>query len=323
MPIKVVRKPHRAWKRYMANRIITAAPQPMVSAEDRFFVMGSCFADEIRIALEKSLGPAHVLPELHDTAPTSAPAALPTGGDDGDDADGEVEVERGHFGTYNAYSVLQEVERILNLWQPAADDYWQLDGKVQCPYRRTVFAETPEALAALTATLDTVLRQGFEAADHFIFTFGMTEVFVNRVSGKIANQKPGYGYGGGRVETDYHRASFAENLAVMEKIVDLISSVKPKAKIFVTVSPVPLKRTFSGEDIYVANSLSKCTLRAVLGELAQSRKDSVVYFPSYETVMSSGHDAWEADGRHVRRPLVEQITRSFREAYFHDQPTKG
>ena len=41
-------------------------------------------------------------------------------------------------------------------------------------------------------------------------------------------------------------------------------------------------------------------LRAVLGELAQSRKDSVVYFPSYETVMSSGHDAWEADGRHVR-----------------------
>jgi hypothetical protein len=132
-----------------------------------------------------------------------------------------------------------------------------------------------------------VLHEVFSNADHFILTFGMTDVFVNRRSGKIANQKPGYGLGGGVDETDYRRAGFAENLAVITRLVDLISAVKPKAKIFMTVSPVPLKRTFSGEDIFVANAISKSTLRAVLAEIGAVRSN-VVYFPSYDADHGEG-----------------------------------
>ena len=144
----------------------------------------------------------------------------------------------------------------------------------------------------------------------------MTEVFVNRRSGRIANQKPGYYAGGGENETDYHRANYADNLAAISRTIDLITAQKPKARIFVTVSPVPLERTFSGEDIYVANSLSKSTLRAVLGELAETRPN-VTYFPSYEAVLASGDDAWEGDGRHVRRDVVAQITDAFVDSYFY------
>jgi hypothetical protein len=158
--------------------------------------------------------------------------------------------------------------------------------------------------------LDVVLRNGFAEADHFAFTFGMTEIFINRVSGKVANQKPGCGYSGRSQETTFHLATFVETLATLERIVDLITAQKPQARIFVTVLPVPLKRTFSGQDIFVANTLSKSTLRAALGELAATRAN-VRYFPSYEVVMAAGTEAWEADGRHVRRALVENITAGF------------
>lgn len=304
MSVNVVRKANPAWKRYMARREITVVPAPVVLRSQRFFLMGSCFAEEIRLALEQSLGAGHVVPDYRQLAFDKAAVQV------------DELPERNHLNTYNAYSVLQEIERILKLWTPTSDDYWQVEGKLQCPYRRLVFAQTPEAFAEVSTGLDAVLRQGFAAADHFVFTFGMTEVFINRSSGKVANQKPGYGHGGGREETEYHRVSFAENLAVMERLVDLITAQKPEAKIFVTVSPVPLKRTFSGEDIFVANMVSKTTLRAALAQLVQNRPN-VIYFPSYEAVMAEGAAAWEADGRHVRRAVVEAITTAFVQSVFH------
>lgn len=303
MPIKTANKANPAWKRFMADRMVTSAPNLLVKTSDRFFLMGSCFAEEIRLALEASLGAGQVGPDYRQLQfdPTSAQVdELPL---------------RNHLNTYNAYSVLQEIERLLGLWTPEPDDYWMVEGRVQCPYRRLVFANTPGTFNQISADLTRVLRRGFDEADHFVFTFGMTEVFVNKRSGKIANQKPGYGLGGGVDETTYHRASFSENFAVISRIVALISEAKPKARIFCTVSPVPLKRTFSGEDIFVANSLSKSTLRTVLAEISATHPN-VSYFPSYEAVISGGDSAWEDDGRHVQRPVVEAITRTFIKTYF-------
>lgn len=303
MPIKSAGRPNPAWKRFMNDRAVTTVPQALVGRQDRFFLMGSCFAEEIRLALAGTLGAGQIGPDYSRVRFDPAKAqvdALPA---------------RNHLNTYNAFSVLQEIERILGLWRPEPDDVWQVEGRVQCPYRRLVFADDLETMAQVTDELDRVLREGFEQADHFVFTFGMTEVFRNRRSGRIANQKPGYGRGGGAEETTYHRAGFVENMAAMNRIADLITEAKPKARIFVTVSPVPLKRTFSGEDIFVANSQSKSTLRAVLGELAEARKN-VTYFPSYEAVISGGAEAWEEDGRHVRRPVVEAITQTFVNTYF-------
>ncbi len=303
MTMKIQPLANPVWKRFMADRSISAVPRPELSRSDRFFLMGSCFAEEIRLALVQELGEAAVVPDYRQVKFDRAHAQV-------DELPG-----RNHLNTYNAWSVLQEVERLLGLWTPAPDDYWTVKGRIQCPYRRLVFADTVETFHQVSAGLDAALRDGFAKASHFIFTFGMTEIFVNRASGKVANQKPDYYAGGGRNETEFRQASFAENLSVMERIVDLITAEKPEALIFVTVSPVPLQRTFSGQDIFVANSLSKSTLRAALGQLAVNRRN-VRYFPSYEMVMAAGVEAWEADGRHVRRPLVESITAGFVAANF-------
>jgi hypothetical protein len=301
--LRVGEKVNPAWRRFLPGRSVTVKRQPVVSRDDRFFLMGSCFAEEIRHALARELGEGQVGPDYRRIVFDPALAQV----------DGLP--DHNHMNTYNAFSVLQEVERILGLWTPDPDDWWQVGEAWQCPYRRLVFGETPEVLREVSTSIDSVLREAFSNADHFIFTFGMTEVFVNRRSGKIANQKPGYGLGGGVDETDYRRAGFAENLAVITRLVDLISAVKPKAKIFMTVSPVPLKRTFSGEDIFVANAISKSTLRAVLAEIGAVRSN-VVYFPSYDAVMAKGEAAFEEDGRHVRRELVTEITQGFVTAYF-------
>lgn len=303
MTARVARKANHGWKRFMLDRAVTFVPDPCLRRSDRFFLMGSCFAEEIRLALDRQLGPGRVGPDLSGVEFDPATAQID-----------QIPLKN-HMNTYNAFSVLQEMERILGLWTPAPDDYWLVEGRLQCPYRRLVFADTAEIYADICARLDAALRAGFHAADHFVFTFGMTEVFINRKSGKIANQKPGYGLGGGAAETDYHRATFAENMDAIGRIVDLIAGVKPRARIFVTVSPVPLKRTFSGEDIFAANTLSKATLRTVLAEIAAARPQ-VTYFPSYEAVLAAGDAAWEPDGRHVRRPVVEEITRSFVASYF-------
>ena len=305
---RVSPKANPVWKRFMANRSVTFVPDPMVRRSDRFFVMGSCFAEEIRLALTQDLGAGHVLPDLSTVAFDPAHAQA-------DELPG-----RNHMNTYNAFSVLQEIERILGLWTPAPDDYWTIGEKLQCPYRRLVLADSVAAYAALCVGLDAALRAGFEAADHFIFTFGMTEIFVNKRSGKVASQKPGYGGAGGVIETAYHRATFAENFATISRLVDLITAAKPQARIFMTVSPVPLKLTFSGEDIFAANTLSKATLRTVLAEIAAA-KPNVIYFPSYEAVMAAGETAWEGDGRHVLRPEVESITRAFVQSYFLPEAT--
>lgn len=305
MSIKIARKSNPAWRSFLTDRTITVTQDPLVSRRDQFFVMGSCFAEEIRHALAEEIGADRVGPDYRQVEFDPRTAKV-------DNLPDHV-----HMNTYNAFSVLQEVERILGLWSPDPDDWWEVDGAWQCPYRRLVFGNTPEILAAVSASIDSVLKRAFAATDHFIFTFGMTEVFINSRSGKVANQKPGYGDGGGKTETVYHRAGFAENHRVISRLVDLIGAAKPNARIFMTVSPVPLKRTFSGEDIFVANTLSKSTLRAVLGEIAAERAN-VTYFPSYDAVIAGGTDAFEGDGRHVKRPVVQAVTKTFVSAYFGD-----
>jgi hypothetical protein len=118
MTVKIARQANSVWKRFIADRAITAVVSPTVSRGDRFFLMGSCFAEEIRLALEQELDAGHVGPDhwqlSFDTARMQVDE-LP---------------DRNHLNTYNASSVLEKIERILNLWKPAQDDYWQVGEKV-------------------------------------------------------------------------------------------------------------------------------------------------------------------------------------------------
>lgn len=105
------------------------------------------------------------------------------------------------------------------------------------------------------------------------------------------------------------------NIRALEEIHQRLQAYNPQIKIIVTVSPVPMRATFSGRDIGVANTLSKATLRAAAEHFQQSH-ENVDYFPSYEIVsLSNRNYAFAPDYMHVSNQIVGQVMSSFMESY--------
>jgi hypothetical protein len=100
---------------------------------------------------------------------------------------------------------------------------------------------------------------------------------------------------------------------IINQIVNKIFSINKKIKIILTVSPVPLDTTFSNKHIIVANSLSKSTLRSSLNLIIN--KKNIDYFPSYEMINCYGPNAFEADLRHVKNEVVNNIFLLFKKIY--------
>lgn len=240
--------------------------------------------------------------------------------------------KRPHMNYYNSFTIRQEFERHAGLWKQDPADYWTLPKDTfwggtqmyQDPYRRAVYGRTPEDLALAVQRIDAAIDAGIRASGVFFMTLGMAEVFVNRQSGKIACQKPGYAGGAGEEETVFHMSSYEENMENMEnmeEVIRIITRIRPDARIVMTVSPVGLGRTSSDQDIVVANTEGKSILRAVLGSLAR-KHPQVTYFPSYEIVMGNAPYSFrEDDGRHVANWVVSRIVTAFKAAHF--DPAQG
>ena len=86
-------------------------------------------------------------------------------------------------------------------------------------------------------------------------------------------------------------------------------------RIIITVSPVPLHRTFTEEDALIANAYGKSTLRAVATDVARTRAD-VDYFPAYELVtVSDRSTAFGLDQLHVSPAMSDLVGTTFLETY--------
>ncbi|BCJ91161.1 hypothetical protein IZ6_18960 [Terrihabitans soli] len=294
------------------QRKITIQRRPIFTKNDVFFAMGSCFAEEIRKALTGKR--IECVPHYKDVAFAENDVSAP-------------ELKNDHLSYYNTFSVRLQLEQALGLWRQDAGDYWLTKrsaeyrvpwegGVYQDPYKRVIRAADPENLTAVIDAINAETARGFQTATAFLFTFGMTEVFINRKSGKVVCQKPSYGGGGGADETELHVSSFEENLDNVLAIVDLIRARKPDAPIVMSVSPVPLARTFQNTDVMTASIEGKSILRAVLGRAARER-ENVFYLPSYELVGALGFfEGYRKDLRHVERTTVSQITDAFFDAFF-------
>lgn len=239
--IEAVDEANLTWKGHHTDKILTVPRKPLFSKEDTFFIMGSCFAERIRMQLVAegiNVGPNYkkvpMAPDRYriDTLPS-----------------------RPHMNYYNSFAIRQEFERFAGEWIQETDDYWTLPKDFiweggqpiyQDPYRRLVFGRTPEDLQEALAQVNRIMDHGMRTANIFFFTLGIGEVFVNKRSGKVACQRPAYGGGGGATETEFYMSNYEENYANLKKVMQIISTIRPDAKVIATVSPVGLARTFSG-----------------------------------------------------------------------------
>lgn len=110
--------------------------------------------------------------------------------------------------------------------------------------------------------------------------------------------------------------SFNDCKRFIEDAISIIKEINPQAKFLISTSPVPLERTFSGQDIITANLYSKSTLRSVCGDVILNN-DYIDYFPSFESVMlTKSWDVWMEDRRHVTDDFVNKIVKRLINDYF-------
>ena len=147
-----------------------------------------------------------------------------------------------------------------------------------------------------------------------VITLGLIECWFDRKTGQYVEFGPfmrKHNDGGRFV---FRRLGFHEAYDFTNHALDLLGA----RNVLLTTSPVPLARTFTSDDVIVANTYSKSVLRAVAGEIAQARPN-VDYFPSYESVMLTKQNyVWAEDLTHVDGAFVGRIVSRMSERYVED-----
>jgi GSCFA family len=275
-----------------------------LSKLDRFATAGSCFAQHIGHHLRAS-GAGYM-----DMEPRP-------------DFLAESDEKRFGYGIYSCrYGNVYTTRQLLQLAQEAmgqrrpVDHVWQKDGRwfdALRPAVDPVGYEAPEQVSHLRALHLRAVAAMLQEVAVFVFTLGLTEAWMSLADGTV------YPTAAGTIVGSHDPAKYAFRNFRYPEIRDdlqqfwrLLRSVNPKARMVLTVSPVPLNATASGEHVLVASSRSKAVLRAVAGDFAEDEA-GVTYFPSYEII--SSHPArgmfFEQDLRNVNECGVRLVMKHF------------
>ncbi|WP_435165140.1 GSCFA domain-containing protein [Falsirhodobacter sp. 1013] len=275
----------------MGQQSFTAGP------EDTFFTVGSCFARNVEERLQDAGATVTSLNhDLIDLGDTSARRS-------------------GIFNKYNPVSIQQELTWASGkeafpedaLLQLTEEDVWY------DPHLRQNSGQGTRAqLMERRRQISDYFAQIFKA-DVVVITLGLIETWVDLQTNLTLNVLPDPKYlGRNKSRFAFHTLSVKDTMIALKRCVAILREFgKPNQRILLTVSPVSLGRTFTDDDIIVANTTSKTTLRVAAHRFA-SDTDGVDYFPSYEAVLHSDPAlAWQEDRLHVSDFMVGRIIREF------------
>lgn len=247
------------------------------SPKEKVATAGSCFAQHIGRALRTQ--------KLNYLDLEPAPAALtPT------------EAQRHGFGIYSCrYGNIYTVRQLLQLTQEALGErtpqeiVWSKDGRYYDALRPSVDPvghDQPDCIGDLRAQHLRRVRELLSSLDVFVFTLGLTEAWALTNDGTVFPNCPGTGPGVfDSAKYNFHNFRYPEIWQDLTAFRERLKSINSRARLLLTVSPVSLTATASGQHVLPATTYSKATLRAVAGDMASSFKD-VSYFPSYEIIAS-------------------------------------
>lgn len=218
---------------------------------------------------------------------------------------------------YTVRQLLQLAQEVAGEWTP--ENYiWEKSGKFYDALRPAVEPEgldSPEECAEHRQYHVSRVKELFESLDLFIFTLGLTEMWVHKESGTVYPTAPGALVG----EFDeslyeFQNAQFGSiigDFKIFQNVLSKIRGGRP-FKCLLTVSPVPLTATASGKHVLMSTVYSKSTLRSVAGQLSANQAH-IDYFPSYEIVTNPRmHSiAYNDNLRSVRNETVETVMRHF------------
>lgn len=216
---------------------------------------------------------------------------------------------------YTASLLQQWVEWSLGVSTPPSE-VWEKEGRFYDPFRPMIepngFESEEEVYFSREKTLD-AFRQSFEDANIFVFTLGLTESWKNS-EGYEYPMCPGTAGGSFNANKHhFHNQSFREIRASLLRATNLMLNVNPKLRFLLTVSPVPLTATMSGNHVLTATVESKSILRTVAGDLATTKPQKYDYFPSYEIISSTPFQGmfYNDNKRTVKQEGVDFVMNSF------------
>ncbi|MGF1515875.1 MAG: GSCFA domain-containing protein [Elainellaceae cyanobacterium] len=275
------------------------APTFQLQPDAKIFAIGSCFARNLEKALIQKQA------QVISADPDSEVMELRTN------------LLTGLLNKYNPVSIYQELQWASGHSSFPEHGFIEYEGKYVDPALR---AQARKGDLDLMRSRQQQLRQYFARAftsDLVIITLGLTETWFDRTTQLALAECPSP-----RLLKQYPQRfgckvlTYPECATVLSATHALLKKYgQLNLKVVLTVSPVPMERTFSGQDVIVANMMSKSTLRSLSGAFAAAT-DGVDYFPSYEAAMGSNPRlVWMPDRRNVTDAAVNQIVGEFIRRY--------
>jgi hypothetical protein len=252
-------------------------PKFSFDTADAFVTFGSCFAQHIGRAL-KGRGFNWYSAEPRPEGLSDASARL-----------FNYDIFSARTGNIYTTSILAQWTRWATGAAQVPDEFWEKDGRIFDPFRPAIepngFGSREEMVRNRAATI-AAFRQCIEDANYFVFTLGLTESWWNSHEGYEYPMCPGTVAGEFVADTHVFRNQTVGEIGdSLRQAIDIMHEVNPALRFILTVSPVPLTATNSGNHVMVATMESKSILRAVAGQTARERDDTD-YFPSYELINS-------------------------------------
>ncbi len=275
-----------------------------IAPADRIATAGSCFAQHVATHLRASGF------SVMDIEP--APSQLPPD-----------QARAFGYGIYSArYGNIYAVRQLLQLARDAetgfvdAADVWEKDGRFYDALRPNVEprgVDTVDEVLALRRHHLRKVKQLFSQMDVFVFTFGLTETWCRRETGRVYPTAPGTIAGAYDPDVfEFRNFGFVDIYNDFVEFLTLVRGWNPDLRILLTVSPVPLTATASNQHVLCATTYSKSVLRAAAGALCEGDA-RVDYVPSYELIASpwSRGIFYDANLRTVNAEGVAAVMRMF------------
>lgn len=280
-------------------------PKFIIKEDEKVATAGSCFAQHISKTLSKN-GFNYFITEKSD-----APDALAN----------NYGVYSARYGNiYSTRQLLQLFYRVYGYFKPV-DDAWETeDGRLVDPFRPQIQLNGFASLEELHESREqhfSAVRKMFEKMDIFVFTLGLTEIWRSKIDGAVFPLAPGVA-GGSMDDMKYEflNLSVEDVRKDLQVFLDMLSTVNPKVKVLLTVSPVSLMATYEDRHVLCSTTLSKSVLRSA-ADVIFKENSHVDYFPSYEIITGSYSCGkfYEEDFRSVRPEGVSQVMKIFMKNY--------
>lgn len=279
-------------------------PKFRIAKNQKIVTFGSCFAQHIGRAL-RSNGFNWLICE-------SAPKGLK-----------EENAIKFNYGVFSARTGNIYTVSLLRQWVSWAtgeadvpNEVWKKNGRFYDPFRPNIepggFFSEEEVLKSREVAIE-AFKECLTTANVFVFTLGLTESWINIQKGYEYPMCPGTV--AGEFDKNNHKFVNQDYLIIRKKLAETIMEIKklnPRIKFLLTVSPVPLTATMSGNHVLVATMESKSILRAVAGQMMRSSR-FVDYFPSYEIINATPFRGtfFEPNQRSVNHVGVNHVMDNF------------